>query len=102
MAPSAAPAATPRVGIWEDFIDIFYAPSAVFRRRENGNFFIPLAVITIVCGVLFYLNSGALQPMFDAEFDRGMAVARRQNPNMPPEAVETMRAFASRVQVVAV
>ena len=57
MAPSAAPAATPRVGIWEDFIDIFYAPSSVFRRRENGNFFIPLAVITIVCGVLFYLNT---------------------------------------------
>jgi hypothetical protein len=96
-APAAAPAA-----IWEDFIDIFYAPSSVFRRRENGNFFIPLAVITLVCAVLFYLNSGALQPMFDAEFDRGMAVARRQNPNMPPEAIETMRAFASRLQMVAI
>ena len=87
-------------GIWEDFIDIFYAPSAVFRRRENGNFFIPLAVITIVCGVLFYLNSGALQPMFDAEFDRGMAIAMRQNPNMPPEAVERISSFAVRMQQV--
>ena len=63
MATNAAPAAAPRVGIWEDFVDIFYAPSAVFRRRENGNVFIPLAVVTIACGVLFYLNSGALQPM---------------------------------------
>jgi hypothetical protein len=102
MATQAAPATVPPPAIWEDFIDIFYAPSSVFRRRENGNFFIPLAVITIVCGVLFYLNSGALQPMFDAEFDRGMAAARRQNPNMPPEAMETMRAFASRIQMVAV
>ena len=100
MATQAAPAATPRAAIWEDFIDIFYAPSAVFRRRENGNFFIPLAVITIVCGALFYLNSGALQPMFDAEFDREMAVARRQNPNLPPEAIEHMRGFASRIQMV--
>ena len=100
MATQAAPAAAPRAAIWEDFIDIFYAPSAVFRRRENGNFFIPLAVITIVCGVLFYLNSGALQPMFDAEFDRGMAIARRQNPNLPAEAIENMRSFMSRVQVV--
>ena len=100
MATQAAPAAAPRAAIWEDFIDIFYAPSAVFRRRETGNFFIPLAVITIVCGVLFYLNSGALQPMFDAEFDRGMAVARRQNPNMPAEAIENMRSIMSRVQVV--
>ncbi len=100
MATQAAPAAAPRAAIWEDFIDIFYAPSAVFRRRETGNFFIPLAVITIVCGVLFYLNSGALQPMFDAEFDRGMAVARRQNPNMPAEAIENMRSIMSRVQIV--
>jgi Yip1 domain len=102
MATQAAPAAVPPAAIWEDFIDIFYAPSAVFRRRENGNFFIPLAVITIVCGVLFYLNSGALQPMFDAEFDRGMAQARRQNPNIPPEAMANMRAFASRIQMVAI
>jgi hypothetical protein len=100
MATQAAPVATPQAAIWEDFIDIFYAPSSVFRRRETGNFFIPLAVITVMCGVLFYLNSGALQPMFDAEFDRGMAMATRQNPNIPPEAVERMRGFASRMQVV--
>ena len=96
MATQAAPVDAPRAAIWEDFIDIFYAPSSVFRRRENGNFFIPLAVITILCGALFYLNSGALQPMFDAEFDRGMAMAMRQNPNIPPEAVERMRGFAMR------
>ena len=100
MATQATPVAAPPAAIWEDFIDIFYAPSSVFRRRENGNFFIPLAVITIVCCVLFYLNSGALQPVFDAEFDRGMAMARRQNPNIPPEAIENMRAFASRIQMV--
>ena len=100
MATQETPVAAQRAAIWEDFIDIFYAPSSVFRRRENGNFFIPLAVITIVCGVLFYLNSGALQPMFDAEFDRAMAIATRQNPNIPPEAVERMRGFATRMQMV--
>ena len=91
MSTHATPVVTPRAAIWEDFIDIFYAPSAVFRRREHGNFFIPLIVITIFCGVLFYLNSGALQPMFDAEFDRQMAVAMKQNPDIPAEAVERMR-----------
>jgi hypothetical protein len=101
MATQAAPAAPPRAAVWEDFIDIFYAPSAVFRRRETGNVFIPIAVITILCGVLFYLNSGALQPMFDAEFDRQMATAMRQNPNIPPEAVDRMRGFALRIQQVA-
>lgn len=101
MATQAAPVVTPRAAIWEDFVDIFYAPSAVFKRREQGNFFIPLTVITILCGVLFYLNSGALQPMFDAEFDRQMAVAMRQNPIIPPEAVERMRGFAAIMQQVA-
>jgi hypothetical protein len=102
MATQAAPVAAPPAAIWEDFIDIFYAPSSVFRRRENGNAFIPVAVITIVCGVLFYLNSGALQPMFDAEFDRQMATVAKQNPNFRPEAAEQMRNFASRIQMVAV
>ena len=100
MATHVEPAATPRAAIWEDFIDIFYAPGAVFRRRENGSFFIPLAVVTIVCAVLFYLNSGALQPVFDAEFDRQMSIAMRQNPNIPPEAVERIRAFGMRMQQV--
>ena len=101
MSTHETPVVTPRAAIWEDFVDIFYAPSAVFRRREQGNFFIPLVVITVFCGVLFYLNSGALQPMFDAEFDRQMAVAMRQNPNIPPEAMERMRGFAAIMQQVA-
>lgn len=100
MATQVTPVAASHAAIWEDFIDIFYAPSSVFQRRENGNFFIPLAVITIFCGALFYLNSGALQPMFDAEFDRGMATAMRQNPSIPPEAAERMRGFAMRMQQV--
>ena len=101
MATHATPVATPRAAIWEDFVDIFYAPSAVFRRREQGNPAIPIVVITLICGVLFFLTSGALQPMFDAEFDRQMSMAMRQNPNMPPEAVERMRGFAVRMQQVA-
>jgi hypothetical protein len=83
--------------VWEDFIDVFYAPASVFRRRENGSFFIPLVVVTLLFGGMFYLNSGALRPMFDAEFDRQMAVAMRDNPNMPPEAVERMRDIGARI-----
>jgi hypothetical protein len=101
MASNAAGVGAPRAAVWEDFIDIFYAPSAVFRRREHGNFLIPLVVITMLCGVLFYLNTGTLQPMFDAEFDRQMSVAMRENPSITPEAVERMRGFTMRIQQVA-
>ena len=88
--------------IWEDFIDIFYAPSQVFARREHGNFWIPLFVVTLLTGMVFYLNSGVMQPIFDAEFERSMAVAMRDNPNIPPEAMERMRGLVSRIGQVAV
>ena len=91
-----------RVAIWEDFIDMFYAPSAVFRRREHGSVFIPLIVVTLLTGAIFYLNSGALSPLFDAEFDRQMAAAMRNNPKITPEVVENMRAVTSRIGQVGV
>ncbi len=99
---TATPVEAPRAAIWEDFVDIFYAPSAVFRRREHGSVFVPLMVVTLLTGAIFFLNSGALSPLFDAEFDRQMAAAMRSNPNLPPEAVERMRGFASRVGQVGV
>jgi hypothetical protein len=83
--------------LWEDFVDIFYAPSSVFRRRENGSFLVPLVVVTLLFGGMFYLNSGALRPMFDAEFDRQMAIAMRNNPKISPDALERMREFGSRI-----
>ena len=101
MSTQATPVATPRAAIWEDFIDIFYAPSAVFRRRENGSFFIPLLVVTLLTGTIFYLNSGAMQPVFEAEFDRQMALTMRDRPPVPPEAMERMRGFMIRVGQVA-
>jgi len=91
-----------QAGIWEDFIDVFYAPSTVFRRREHGTVFIPMLVVTVLTAAIFYLNSGALRPMFDAEFDRNMAAAMRANPKLQPEMVEQMRAFTSRVGQIAV
>jgi hypothetical protein len=96
------PVEAPRVAIWEDFIDIFYAPSAVFRRREHGSVFIPLIVVTLLTGTIFYLNSGALQPLFDAEFDRQMAAAMRDNPKITPEVIENMRGVTSRIGQVGV
>jgi hypothetical protein len=102
MSTTVGPVAAPRVAVWEDFIDIFYAPSAVFLRREHGSVLVPLVVVTILVGVIFYLNSGALQPLFDAEFDRQMAAQMRDNPQITPEVVDRMRGFAQRVGQIGV
>ena len=76
--------------IWEDFIDIFYAPSQVFARREHGNFWVPLIVVTLLAGVLFYLNSGLFRPMVDAEFDRAMATAMRLAALVQPDLFHSL------------
>jgi hypothetical protein len=94
---AAKPASAERVAVWEDFIDIFYAPSNVFARRQHGSFWIPMLAVTMLVGTLFYLNSGAMQPIMDAEFNRGMAAAMRQNPQLTPEAMDRFRQIGTRI-----
>ena len=94
-------AAAGEPSVWEDFIDIFYAPSAVFARRARGNVWIPLTVVTLLMGGLFFLNSGVLQPMMDAEFNRGIAIAMRSNPRLTPEMLEGFRQTGMRIGQVA-
>jgi hypothetical protein len=90
---SGAGSSSKPASIWEDFIDIFYAPSEVFKRRENSGFGIPMLVVTLLVGGLFLAVHGVLQPVMDAEFARAMASAMRKNPNLPPDAMEKGRAI---------
>ena len=74
-----------RAGLWEDFVDIFYAPSSVFARRADGKFGKPLLFLVLVGTVLFFLTKNATQPIMDAEFARQGAAAMRKNPNVTAE-----------------
>jgi hypothetical protein len=86
---------------WEDFIDIFYAPASVFARRIGSGFGIPMLVVTVLIGVIAIANSGVMQPLMDAEFNRGIAAAMRKNPQLTPEMMEKGRAFAGTIAKVA-
>lgn len=90
---TSAPTPPAKVPVWEDFLDIFYAPSEVFARRERGSIWIPVLVVTLLVGVFFTLNSGMLEPMLDAEFRRSMEAARAQNPQLTDEQAQSMRGF---------
>src|SRR5690348_14372199 len=89
----AAPAPAKPASRWEDFIDIFYAPSSVYERRRNSGFGIPMLVVTVLIGAIFIANSGAMQPIMDAEFARGAAAAMKQNPQITPEMMEKSRSI---------
>ena len=100
IATTPAEGATPKpASRWEDFIDIFYAPSAVYARRENSGFGIPMLVVTVVGGIIFLATANAMQPIMDAEFARGTAAAIRQGAK--PEQLESMRSMGEKIGKVA-
>lgn len=102
MAEPAEAAMKPvaHAAVWEDFVDIFYAPSYVFARRQNGNVWIPILVVTILVGTVYVLTSSAMQPIMDAEFNRQAAAAMRKNPRITAETMERFRHIATSLRQV--
>jgi hypothetical protein len=80
-----------KAGLWEDFVDIFYAPSSVFARRSEGKFGMPLLFVVVVAVILVFLTKNAMQPVMDAEFARQSAATLRKNPNATAEQLASMR-----------
>ncbi|MGH7467212.1 MAG: YIP1 family protein [Longimicrobiales bacterium] len=49
--PDASPKAAAR---WEDFIDVFFSPSELFRRRANDNWWVPIIVLSVLSLIVYY------------------------------------------------
>ena len=100
-APSTVEPKKPeKASLLDDFMDIFYAPSAVFARRANASFWIPLLIISALLGVMFFANRDLLEPIMDAEFARNMA-KNPQAAQMTPEQMATAKNFAGKIGMVA-
>ena len=88
--PAIAPAAKP-AALWEDFMDIFYAPSSVFRRRENQS---PWPAIFIISGLLLiitFATYGAMSGALESEIRRQLA----KNPQMTQDMTDKAVGFGS-------
>ena len=84
-------AATPeRAAMWEDFLEIFIKPAAVFERRKAAGFIVPLLVLTVVFGLLFFGLKGAFQPIMQAENARAIAKVIAKNPQLTEEMRDAM------------
>jgi hypothetical protein len=97
---TAAPptAASPaKASVWEDFIDIFYAPSAVFARRSG--FIVPMLVVTLAAGLLYVVNSGVWSQVMDAEMTRALA---KRSQTLTPEQVEGARKIGATFAKISV
>lgn len=85
----------------EDFIDIFYAPAAVFERRRTASPWAALLVVTGLFAILSYVGFTLLGPAIDAEIARNMAKAMQANPQLTPEMMEGGAKFARLSMMVA-
>lgn len=95
MTASVSPERPP--SLWEDLLEIFYAPTAVFtRRRETPAFGLALVLFVLVMFGLTFAFRGLMEPLFDVEINRSMAQAARNNPQMTPEAIEAGKAIARK------
>lgn len=71
-ASPSTPAPLEPASRWEDFLDILYAPAAVFERRRGSGFGWALVAVTVLMAILFYASQGPLEPAFSADFRRAM------------------------------
>jgi len=90
-ATSASPA-----GVWEDFVDIFYAPSTVFERRRSGQFGLALLILTVLSVVIYFATRGGMEAVMDAEFQRKTAEMAAKNPQAV-QAKEKMRGTMEKI-----
>jgi len=97
-APTTAEPKKPeKASLLDDFMDIFYAPSAVFARRANSNFWIPLLIVSVLLGVIFFANRDLIDPIMEAEFARSMAKSSQQ---LTTDQMEAARKFAGTIGMI--
>jgi hypothetical protein len=100
---TAPAAATRPPSLWEDLLEIFYAPTAVFeRRRDTPAFGLALLVFVVLVIVLFYAFKSVTQPLMDAEIKRGMVQAMKSNPQITQEMIPKMVEAAGKWAIVGI
>jgi hypothetical protein len=78
----------------DDYMDVFIAPTELFRRRTDGRFGQALVVLVVLIAVLYFATRTAMEPIMDAEWQRGMAAMAKSNPSMTAEQMESGRKMA--------
>ncbi len=103
LQPAAAQTpAGPWWSSWEDALDIFYAPGAVFDRRRDGRYGMALFVLIVLSVAIYFLSVQVSDAVADIEFAKGMAAQAKSGQTMTPEQIAGARAFAEKFKSVLV
>jgi hypothetical protein len=96
VTATPATAAPKSASLWEDFVDIFYAPTQVFERRRAGQFGLALLILVILTGVAFAAVKPAIQPAIDAQVDKSIEQLRSR-PGMTAEQMASVESKARKM-----
>ena len=96
MSDLAAETPPEKSGLWEDFIDIFYHPSAVFERRRDGQFGLAMLILVVLWAVLYFALQNGLGPITDAEVAKQIAAMSAKNPSMTAEQLSGARGMMEK------
>jgi hypothetical protein len=81
--------------VFEDIMEVLWAPAAVFGRARGRTFGKYLVVLTLIAIVITAVTAGLIQPWIDASFDLQLQMAAKSGRAMPEEAVASMRKFGA-------
>ena len=94
----AAPAPAPSsASVWEDFVDIFTSPSAVFERRRDGQFGMALLILAVLTGILAFALHNGLAPVMDAVVAKQQAAAMAKNPALTADQLSAMSGIMEKM-----
>ena len=96
MTAPVAPS-TEKAGVIEDFVDIFISPAAVYERRRDTSAWLPLIVVTVVLALAYLSTMGAMQPIMDAEYERGVKAMLESDSRFTREQMDQGRAFGEAI-----
>lgn len=95
---TAAPAK--QGGLFEDLIEVLYAPAKVFDRTRYAGVGKYLLATTAIILVIVVATRGLMQPFMDAQFDLSVKLQAAKGTPMPEQAIEAGRKFASITLIV--
>jgi hypothetical protein len=100
--PGSSGAPAEPMSVPEACFSIFFAPTRVFAERQTRDWVVPLIILTVLVSLLFYGTKPYIQPAFDAEMSRGLALAARANPQLTPAQLDGIRSMQDKFAIVGV
>lgn len=99
-SPAGAAPPPEKASLVEDFIDVFYAPAAVFARRERASAWPYILIISALSALFVFASRSLMTAVFGAEFDRSIAEAMADNPRLTEEMAAQQRGISEMLAMV--